>query len=356
MSGTHLEPLSALRRLRVIGFSSTRVGLDPGTANTLVYVKGRGIALNEPSLVTIRTSSGGIEAVGGEAQAGRGRTPRKFDTARPIRAGIISDLTLFDGMLHRFLRKAHISATLHRLEVVIAVPSGVTEVERLAVIESIQNAGADDVLLVDQVLAAARGAGLPIEESRGRMVVNVGAGVTGVAIISLGNAIYARAAPVAGDEMDAAIVTHVRAAHQLIIGERTAERLKIEIGSALPGPPELSLAVKGRCASRGIPREATIRSSEVREAISPALERVSHAVREALDQAPPEVSADLVETGIVLTGGSALLRNLDRFLSKNCGLSVKVAPDPLSCVIRGLAYQLNHLRPRDWRRFAANAW
>ena len=204
-------------RLRVIGFPSTRVGLHPGTANTLVYVKGRGVAVNEPSLVTIRTSSGDIEAVGGEAEAGRGRTPRKFQTARPIRAGTISALKLFDGMLHRFLRKAHISGPLRRLKVAIAVPSGMTEVERLAVIESIQNAGAEDVLLVNQVLAAARGAGLAIEESRGRMVVNIGAGVTEVAVISLGNTVYARATRVAGDDMDAAIAAHVRATHQLII-------------------------------------------------------------------------------------------------------------------------------------------
>ncbi len=340
----------------MIGLPSTRVGLDPGTANTLVYVKGRGVAVNEPSLVTIRTSSGDIEAVGGEAEAGRGRTPRKFQTARPIRAGIISDLKLFDGMLYRFLRKAHISGPLHRLKVAIAVPSGMTEVERLAVIESLQNAGAADVLLVDQVLAAARGAGLAIEESRGRMVVNIGAGVTDVAIISLGNTVYARATRVAGDDMDAAIVAHVRVAHQLVIGEPTAERLKIEIGSAVPNHDELTLAVKGRCATRGIPHELIIRGGEVREAISAPLERIMSAIREALEHAPPELSADLIETGIVLTGGSALLRNLDQFIGKDCGLPVRIAQDPLSCVIRGLAHQLNILRASDWRRFGNNGF
>jgi rod shape-determining protein MreB and related proteins len=338
----------------VIGLPSTRVGLDPGTANTLVYVKGRGVAVNEPSLVTIRTSSGDIEAVGVEAEAGRGRTPRKFQTARPIRAGIISDLRLFDGMLHRFMQRARISGPLNRLKVAIAVPSGMTEVERLAVIESLQNAGAADVLLVDQVLAAARGAGLAIEESRGRMVVNIGAGVTDVAIISLGNAVYARATRLAGDDMDAAIVGHVRATHQLIIGEPTAERLKVEIGSAAPNHQELALAIKGRCDTKGIPREASIRGGEVREAISTVLERIVSAIREALEQAPPEVSADLIETGIVLTGGSALLRNLNQFISRDCGIPVKVAQDPLSCVIRGLAHQLNHLRRKAWRRFGNN--
>ena len=231
--------------MRVVGFPPTRVGLDPGTANTLIYVKGRGVAVDEPSLVTIRTSTGDIVAAGGEAEAARGRTPRKFQTAHPIRAGIISDLRLFDGMLHRFLRKAHIAGPLQRLKVAIAVPSGMTEVERLAAIESLGNAGAAYVLLVDQVLAAARGAGLTIEESRGRMVVNIGAGVTDVAIISLGNTVCARAVRVAGDDMDTAIAAHIRATHQLIIGEPTAERLKIEIGSAVPNRHEFSLPGQG---------------------------------------------------------------------------------------------------------------
>ena len=335
----------------MIGFPSTRVGLDPGTANTLLYVKGRGLAVNEPSLVTIRTSTGNIEAVGGDAEAGRGRTPRELETARPIRAGVISDLKLFDGMLNRFLRKARITGPLHRLKVAIAVPSGMTEVERLAIIESLRNAGAVDVLLVDQVLAAARGAGLTIEESRGRMVVNIGAGVTDVAILSLADTVYARATRVGGDEMDAAISAHVRAAHQLVIGERTAERLKIQIGSAVPNDQELTFAIKGRCIIEGVPRSATIRCCEVREALSTPLERIVNAIREALEQAPPELSADLIETGILLTGGSALLRNLDRFISRDCGLPVKVAQDPLSCVILGLAHQVNRLRAGEWRRF-----
>lgn len=335
----------------MIGFPSTRVGLDPGTANTLVYVKGRGLALNEPSLVTVRTSSGDIEAVGEEAEAGRGRTPRKFQTARPIRSGIVSDLRLFDGMLQRFLRKAHISGSLQRLKIAVAVPSGMTEVERLAVIESIHNAGAADVLLVDQVLAAARGAGLAIEEPRGRMVVDVGAGLTDVAVISLGNAVYSRATSVAGDDMDAAIAAHVRANHRLVIGELTAERLKRELGSAVTNHRDSSLAVKGRCITKGVPREARIRGCEIREAISTSIDRMATAIREALEETPPDISADLVETGIVLTGGSALLRNLDRFISRDCGLPVRVAQDPLSCVIRGLAHQLDHLRRRDWRRF-----
>lgn len=339
----------------VIGFPSTRVGLDPGTANTLLYVKGRGVAVNEPSLVTVRTSTGDIEAAGGEAQAGLGRTPRKFRIARPIRAGTVSDLRLFDAMLHRFLQKARLAGRLHRLKAAIAVPSGTTEVERRAIVESLRNAGAGDVLLVDQVLAAARGAGLPVEQPRGRMVVNIGAGVTGVAVLSLANTVYSRAIPVAGDAMNAAIAAHVRATHRLLIGERTAERLKTRIGSAVPNRQEPAMPVKGRCMARGVPREAAIHGAEVREALSTPLARIVNAVREALEQVPPELSADLIETGIVLTGGSALLRNLDRLIGSHCGLPVRVAEDPLSCVILGLAQQVDLLRPGEWRRFSARS-
>jgi rod shape-determining protein MreB len=331
----------------VIGLS-TRVGLDPGTANTLLYVKGRGILLNEPSLLTVRTSTGAIEFVGGEAEAGRGRTPRKFETARPIRAGVITDLRLFDGMLRRFLRKAHIAGPLHRLRVAIAVPSGLTEVERLAIVDSLRDAGAAEVVLVDQAIAAARGAGLAIGESRGRMVVNIGAGVTDVAVLSIGGAVYARSTRVAGDDFDAAISTYVRARHGLLIGDRTAERLKIRIGSAAPGGEDVMLPVKGRCMTTGVPREAVVHAREVREAIAPVLGRIAGAVREALEQTPPEVSGDLTETGIVLTGGSALLSGLDRYLGERCGLPVEVADDPLSCVIRGLAYHWNHPPAIDW--------
>lgn len=338
----------------MIGFPFARIALDPGTANTLLYVKGRGVAINEPSLVTVRISTGDIEAVGGEAEAGLGRTPGRLRTERPIRAGIISDLKLFEGMLHRFMGKAHLTGPLHRLKVAIAVPSGITEVERLAMIDSLRKAGAADVLLVEQVLAAARGAGLAIEESCGRMLVNIGAGVTDIAIVSLGSAIGARAIRVAGDEMDAAIVAHVQATHRLIIGERTAQRLKIQIGSALPGDEELSMRIKGRCLAQGVPREASVRDCEVREALSKPVHRIVNAIREVLEQAPPELSADLIETGIVLTGGAAQLRNLHRLISKDCGLPVKVAHDPLSCVILGLASQLDRLRRSDWRRFGSH--
>ena len=340
------------RYFSVIGsFRRPRVGLDLGTANTLIYVHGHGIAVKEPSLVTIRSSTGEIEAAGNEAEAGVGRTPKKFRTVKPIRHGMISDLALCEGMLHRFLGKTGTASPFRRLQVAVAVPGELTEVERLAVIESLRNARAADVLLVNQVLAAARGAGLAIEEARGRMVVDIGAGVTDIAVISLANTVLGRTIPVAGDEMDAAIEAYVRGKHQLLIGERTAERIKIQVGSALPGPEARCVNVKGRCLVHGIPREVALCDCEIRDALSAPVHQIMIAIREVLEQAPPELSADLVETGILLTGGSALLRHLDKRISQECGLPVTVAPDPLSSVILGLAHQLKLLRRSDWRRF-----
>jgi rod shape-determining protein MreB len=327
------------------------VGLDLGTANTVIYVRGQGIAVQEPTLVTVRTSTGEIEAAGSEAEAGVGRTPRKFRTVKPVRRGIVSDLRICEGMLDRFLNKAGRAFALRGLHVAAAVPGELTEVERLAVVESLRNARAKDVLLVDQVLAAAQGAGLPIEEPRGRMVVDIGAGVTDIAVISLANRVNGRTIPVAGDEMDAVIAAYVRGKHQLLIGERTAERIKIQVGSALPGPEARSIKVTGRCLIDGVPRETSLCDSEIRDVLSAPVRQIVVAIRDVLEQAPPELSADLIETGILLTGGSALLRYLDKRISEECGLPVTIAPDPLSSVIRGLAHQLEHLRRRDWRRF-----
>lgn len=312
---------------------STRVGLDPGTANTLLYVEGRGVAVNEPSLATVRTSTGAIEAVGRDAKAVRGRTPRKFQTARPIRDGVIREPSLFGGMLRCFLRQSRIAGPGRRLEVAAAVPSGMTDSDRLAVLESIRSAGAADVRLADRVLAAARGAGFPMAESRPRMLVNLGAGVTEIAIIAGGHTLYPCCTRIAGDELDSAIAAEVLAGHDLHIGEATAERLKIQLASALPERQERTLSITGRCATRGVPRHAAVGCSEVREAISPLLDRLALTILEALNQAPPE----LFETGIVLTGGTALLRNLDLFLSARCGVPVQLDRDPLTSVIRGLA-------------------
>jgi len=337
----------------VIGFRAARVGLDPGTANTLVYVKGRGVAINEPSLVTVRTSTGEIAAAGEEAEAGLGRTPRKFRTARPVRAGSIVDLGLFAGMLRQFLGRSRITGRLRRLDVAVAVPGGIAEAGCCAVVESLRSAGASSVLLVDRVLAAARGAGVAREASGCHMVVDIGAGVTGIAILSGGSIVQTRAIQTAGDDMDAAITAYAGAVHRLIIGERTAERLKVQMGSALPGDREWSMRIKGRCATRGIPREAIVRDGEIREALAAPVRRIASAVREALEQVPPEVSARLTETGIVLAGGSALLRDLPRYVGRECGLPVTVAPEPLFCVVLGLAQQLEEMRRSGWRRTAS---
>lgn len=336
-------------------FWSSRLGIDLGTANTLVYVDGRGVAVKEPSRVTVSASTGEIAAAGSEAEAGAGRTPLKFRTVRPIRHGMICDITLCEGMLTRFLRQTRIGGQLRRSRVAIAIPGELTEVERLAIVESLRDVGALNVLLVDQVLAAAQGAGLPISEPRGRMVVDVGAGVTDIAVISLANTVETRTIKVAGDEMDAAIAAYVRKKHQLLIGERTAERIKIQVGSALPVTGHLSVRVKGRCLIHGIPREVALSDGEIREALAAPVHQIVMAIREVLEQAPPELSADLVETGILLTGGSALLRNLDQRISEELGLPVAVAADPLSSVILGLAHQLRHLRNRDWRRFGRSS-
>ncbi len=332
-------------------FYGSRIGIDMGTANTLVHIDGQGVAVKEPSLVTVRAGTGEIEAAGRAAEAGAGRTPRKLRTVRPIRHGMISDLTLCEGMLNRFLRRTDTLGIFRRFRVAIAVPGELTEVERLAIVESVRNVGASEVLLVDQVLAAARGAGLPIDEPRGRMVVNIGAGITDIAVISMANTVQTRTIAVAGDDMDTAVAAYVRGKYQVLVGERTAERIKIQVGSALPVAEPLTVIVKGRCLVNGIPREVALCEREIREALSVPVQHIIMGIREVLEQAPPELSADLVETGILLTGGSALLRNLDRRITAEFGLPASVAQDPLSSVIAGLAHQLKRLRSRDWRRF-----
>jgi rod shape-determining protein MreB len=332
-----------------------RIGLDLGTANTLVYVDGRGLALDEPSIVTVRASTGEIEAAGSEAEAGFGRTPRKLHTHKPIRAGTVHNLKLCEGMLQRFLRKAEVTSLLRRFRAIVAVRASLTEVERMAVVESLLGAKAGDVLLVEQTLAAAQGAGLAIEEPRGHMVVDIGAGATSIALISLGAIVQSRTILVAGDEMDAAIVSHVHRHHHVLIGERTAERVKIEIGSAQPDCGASRAHVKGRCLTRGIPRSVSLGADEVQEALAEPIRRILAAVREVLEQVPPELSADLLETGIVLTGGSALLRNLDQHISREFGLPVSLAENPLNSVVLGLARQLSYMRRRDWNRFRHNS-
>ncbi len=336
---------------RAASVFAPRIALDLGTATTLIYVDGRGLALKEPSIVRVRASTGEIEAAGADAEAGFGRTPTKLRTLKPVRGGTIQDLTLCEGMLQRFLRKAKVSGVLRHLRVAAAIPDNLTDVERMAIIESLHNARAGDVFLVEQTLAAAQGAGLDVGEPHGHMVVDSGAGVTGVALISMGATVQSRSVPVAGDDMDASIVSYVRRKYQILIGERTAERAKIEIGSAMTGSGNKSASVTGRCLVRGVPRSVSLCEGEIQEALAEPVRHIESAIREVLEQAPPELSADLLDTGIVLTGGSALLRNLDRHISEEFGLPVRVAEAPLTSVVLGVGSQLEYLTGRGRDRF-----
>jgi len=332
-------------------FGCRIIGIDLGTANTLVCLDGHGVSVRPPSLVTVNHCTGEIEAVGWEAEAGCGRTPRKLYAVRPLRRGMIYDLSLCEEMLSRFLYGISPAHGLGWTRVVAAVPGELTEVERLALAESLKRVGATSVMLTDQILAAAYGAGLPVAEPRGRMVIDVGAGVTGIAVISMASVVQGGSVAVAGDEFDTAIAAHVRGRHQLLIGERTAERIKMEAGSACPLTGRLTVTAKGRCLGDGIPREVTLSDVDIREALAPSIQQILGAVRKVLEQAPPELCADLVENGILLTGGSALLRYLDRCIYREFGLPVHVAAEPLLTVIHGLTYQLRRPRGSGWRRF-----
>ncbi len=313
------------------------VGVDLGTANTVVYATERGIAVNEPSLVTIGQASGRVVSVGKEARSAWGRTPQRLKTVRPIRDGMITDLNLCDAMLKRFLAQACGSWRLGPMRAAVAMPGEMTEVESMAISESLRKAGASEVILIDQALVAARGAGLPIDEPRGRMIVDIGAGITGISLISMGQIVHSLTVPVAGDEMSDAIIDHVKHQHQVLVGEQTAEQIKIELGTAIPPLRPTHGRFKGRCLIQGIPHEAELTDIEIQQAIDPVVEKILNAVHSSLEEVPPELSADLVETGIMLTGGSALLRGLDQKMRDRFGLPLTVDDQPLLSVTVGLA-------------------
>lgn len=321
----------------IVPFFTSDVGLDLGTANTVVYATERGIAVNEPTLVTVGQASGRVVSVGKEANAALGRTPQRLRTVRPIRGGTISDLNLCDAMLRRFLVQACGAWRFGPMRAVVAIPGQMTEVEWTAIAESLKKAGASETVLVDQALVAARGAGLEIDEPYGSMIVDIGAGITGVSLLSLSQIVQSVTIPVAGDEMDEAIADHVRQVHQVLVGERTAEEIKIRIGSAIPQPEPLTGRFKGRCLTHGIPRDVVLQDSEIRLALTPVLDKIFEAVHRVLEEAPPELSADLLETGILLTGGSAMLRGLDQKISDHFGLPVRVDENPLLSVTVGLS-------------------
>lgn len=329
-------------------YFSNDIAIDLGTANTLVYVKGRGIILDEPSVVAVQKNFRGMQnrvlAVGKEAKEMLGRTPGSIVAIRPIKDGVIADFEVTQSMLKYFIAKAMgDKKSFIRPRIIICVPYGITQVEKRAVREAAQSAGAREVYLIEEPMAAAIGAGLPITEPSGNMVVDMGGGTTGVAVISLGGIVYCKSIKVAGDKFDEAIVNYVRRQFNLLIGERTAENIKVQIGNAYPFEEERTMEIKGRDLVAGAPKTIEITSSQVNDALMDPLSEVVDAVRTALEKTPPELASDIVDNGIVLTGGGALLANLDVLLRERTGLPVSIAEDPLSCVVMGSGKVLDNL-------------
>ena len=328
---------------KALGIFSNDIGIDLGTANTLVYVRDKGVVLQEPSVVAINNENREVIAVGLEAKRMLGRTPMNISALRPMKDGVIADFEITEAMLRYFIQKVNNSMRFVPPRVVVAVPSGITEVERRAVKESAIHAGAREVRLLQEPVAAAIGVGLPIDEPTSNMIVDIGGGTTEVAIISLSGVVYSKSIRVGGDELDAAIVNYMKRAYNLMIGERTAEEIKVRIGSASPLDEELTMEVKGRDSVAGLPKTLHISSQEIREALSDTINSITELVRSALERCPPELSADLVDRGFILAGGGAMIRNLDRLLSDATGLPVFVAEDPLSAVANGTGVVLQNL-------------
>jgi len=325
-----------------LNYFSTDIGIDLGTANTLVYVRDRGIVLREPSVVAIVTGTSHVKAVGDEAKRMLGRTPGNITAIRPMKDGVIADFDITEAMLRHFIQKVHNNRFGIKPRVVVAVPSGITEVERRAVKESAIHAGARDVRLVPEPMAAAIGVGLPVQEPAGNMIVDIGGGTTEVAIISLAGIVLSRSVRVAGDELDEAIVQYMKRAYNLDIGPRMSEDIKINVGSAYPLERELTMEVKGRDLVAGLPKTLTVTSEEIREAVQEPVSTVVEIIRGTLERCPAELSADLVDRGIVLAGGGALIRGIDKLLAEETGLPVHVADDPLSAVAMGTGVALEH--------------
>lgn len=320
---------------------SNDLAIDLGTANTVVYAKNKGIVLNEPSIVAINKLTNKVEAVGREAKEMLGRTPGNIVAIRPMKDGVIADFDTTEQMLKYFIKKAHNRDHLISPRVIIGVPSEITQVEKRAVKESATRAKVSEVYLVEEVMAAAIGAGLPITEPSGNMIIDIGGGTTDIAVISLSGIVYSRTVKVAGDEMDEAIIQYIKRKHNLLIGERTAEAIKIEIGSAYPLEKPLTMDIKGRNLIDGIPKNLSISDSEIREALSDCIATIVNALRVALERTPPELSADIVDRGIVLTGGGALLKNLDKRIMEETKLPVFIAENPLFGVALGTGKMLS---------------
>ncbi|MBF0532825.1 MAG: rod shape-determining protein [Candidatus Omnitrophica bacterium] len=325
----------------ILGLFSNDIGIDLGTATTLVYVKGEGVVLREPSVVAIAKDTKTVEAVGEEAKKMLGRTPGNIVAIRPMKDGVISDFEVTEAMLKYFIKKVHRRKVLVRPAMVIAIPSGITAVEKRAVRDSAERAGARSVELIEEPKAAAIGVGLPVEEAAGNMIIDIGGGTTEFAVISLGGIVYAKSIRIAGDEMDAAIIEYLRKTYNLMIGERTAEEIKIRIGSAYPLEEELSMDVRGRDLISGLPKNISVTSIEIREALQDPIQAIVDASKSTLEHTPPELAADLIDRGIVMAGGGSLIRGIDKRIAEETGLPVHIADDPTTAVVLGTGQMLN---------------
>lgn len=329
---------------RLAGLFSTNIGIDLGTANTLVYIQGRGIVLREPSVVAIDTENRNVVAVGEEAKRMLGRTPANLTALRPLRDGVIADHEVTEAMMKHFVKRVHRGKKFAFPVMVIAVPSGITPAERRQVKTSARNAGAREVYLVEEPIAAAIGVGLPIHEAAGHMIIDIGGGTSAVAILSIGGIVFSRGIRVAGDEMDESIAAYVKRAYGLAIGERTSEEVKIKIGSVFPLEKELTMEIKGRDIVSSLPRTLSITSQEVREALLGPTRLILDCIRICLDRCPPELASDLVDRGIVLAGGGALVRGMDQLIAEETGLPVHVAEEPMNAVVEGTGKFLDDIR------------
>jgi len=328
----------------ILGCFSNDMGIDLGTATTLVYIKTQGIVLCEPSVVAIQAGTSKVLAVGEEAKRMLGRTPGNIVAIRPMRHGVIADFEITESMLRYFIKKVHNRRVLVRPRMVIAIPSGITEVEKRAVKDSALHAGAREVYLIEEPVAAAIGVGLPIQEPAGNMIIDIGGGTTEMAVISLAGIVFSKSIRIGGDEMDEAIINYLKKTYNLMVGERTSENIKIKIGSAYPMEEELTMEVRGRDLVAGLPKTVTISSEEIREALNEAVNQILESIRITLERTPPEISADLIERGIILAGGGALLKGLDKLIQEETGLPVHLAEDSLTAVALGTGKVLSEIR------------
>jgi rod shape-determining protein MreB len=328
----------------LVGMFSSDMGIDLGTASTLVYIKNEGIVLCEPSVVAIEAGTSNVLAVGEEAKRMLGRTPGNIVAVRPMKDGVITDFEIAESMLRYFIKKVHNSRRLVRPRIIVAIPSGITEVEKRAVKDSALHAGAREVYMLEEPVAASIGVGLPIQEPSGNMIIDIGGGTTEMAVISLAGVVFSKSIRIGGDELDEAIINYLKRTYNLMVGERTAEEIKIRIGSGYPMEEEMTMEVRGRDLVAGLPKMITVTSEEIREALSEPIVQIVEAVRITLERTPPELSADLIEKGLILAGGGALLRGLDKLIAEETGLPVHLADDPLTAVVLGTGKVLSELK------------